>query len=412
MNILVLAAHFPPTTRMPGSPRLFNLCRQLAKNHNITLALFPRSQERGRLLADDPDNKDVFRKIISLPPSSEISSSEPTLWAKQLHRLTLEPFFLLRRLKPKYYAAIRQQVRDILAQSKIDLLYVDGLEMTQYVELPAKLPLAVDFCDCTTVLFSQKAKLEKTLRNKLALFAEAHSIAAFERNAASNAGLAIVISKADEEEIKALSPGVNTLVVPNGVDSCFFAPLPASSDKSAIKLIFTGVMAYGPNADASTYFAREVFPLVKQEHSAAEFWIVGSSPPQTVRSLAEIPGVHVTGTVDDIRPFLGSSDIFVSPLRYGTGLKNKILAALAMKKPVIATPASLLGLEALPDVHLLSATTPAEFAEKINMLLKSPELTQQLADNGRRLVEERYSWTAHAVVLEKALVELAAAHGH
>ena len=133
------------------------------------------------------------------------------------------------------------------------------------------------------------------------------------------------------------------LTITNGVDMEYFSP--GSMPPDAGKIVFTGVMDYAPDEDAALYFGREVFPLVRAQRPHAQFWIVGSNPSPAVRALSSSAGIHVTGKVDDIRPHMRSAAVFVSPLRVGSGVKNKILAAMAMEKATVATPLSIDGLD-------------------------------------------------------------------
>ncbi len=409
MNILVVTSDYPITTRMAGSPRLFNLCRFLAESHRLTLAFLPKTREREAPFRDDPDNRRVFAEVIPLRPVEEIAPGEPTWWLRQSHRFSREPFFSLRKLRPRYCADLREEIAAIIDRREIDLLYFDGLDMVQFAPARRTVPVAVDYCDCHSLLFQQQARLEKRLYRKVSLFRDARRVARAEQEFAELAGLSIFISEQDEQGLKAGSPHARTLVVRNGVDTEYFAPQSAAETGPGTgRLIFTGVMAYGPNTDAAIFFAREIFPLVKTQQPAAEFWIVGSNPPDSVTELAEVPDVYVTGTVADVRPYLQQSDIFVSPLRFGAGMKNKILTALSMQIPVVATPLSLSGLDTLDGEHLLAASTPSDFAENISALLKHPEKRERLVDNGRAFVETQYAWRTHGAQLESALTELVA----
>ena len=116
--------------------------------------------------------------------------------------------------------------------------------------------------------------------------------------------------------------------------------------------------------------------------------------------------MHVTGSVDDIRPYVQSAGIYICPLRYGSGVKNKILAAMAMGKPVVATPVSLEGIEVRGDHDVLIADSPGEFAAKVSKLLADEVLAKKLGENGCRLVRDKYSWKAKAQLLENVLQDL------
>ena len=196
--------------------------------------------------------------------------------------------------------------------------------------------------------------------------------------------------------------------MPNGIDTGYFQrrdTSAADARRSKPRLIFTGVMSYGPNADAALDFAQQTFPLVREKFPEAELWLVGASPPAQISTLAQSPGVHVTGFVPDIRQYLQDADIFVCPLRYGTGMKNKILAALAMELPVIASKVSLAGLPPRGEEQILVADTPREFLAAITALAADNELAARLRQGGRKLVVEECSWDTHGARFSSALHE-------
>ena len=174
-------------------------------------------------------------------------------------------------------------------------------------------------------------------------------------------------STVDEDVIRGLSRKPKTRTITNGVDVEYFA-----ADSTVLepdRLVFTGVMGYGPNEDAAMYFVEEILPLVKAKRPQVQFWIVGSEPSDRIKNLSRISGVHVTGKVEDVRPYVRSATVFVCPLRIGSGVKNKILAAMAMQKATVATSMSIDGLELADNHDLLLANEPQDFAEKVVRLL-------------------------------------------
>ncbi len=160
------------------------------------------------------------------------------------------------------------------------------------------------------------------------------------------------------------------------------------------RLLFTGVMNYGPNEDAVKYFCDAIFPLVQKEIPGVEFWIVGKDPTEEVLLLGTRAGVKVTGGVPDMRPYLDSCGVFVSPIRYGAGIKNKILAALAMECSVVASPTSIEGLNLKDKIQLLTADKPEEYVDGIVSLIRSPNWARELGERGRTSVRSEYSWDA------------------
>jgi glycosyltransferase involved in cell wall biosynthesis len=155
---------------------------------------------------------------------------------------------------------------------------------------------------------------------------------------------------------------------------------------------FVGALDYLPNVDAAVWFAREVWPLIRARHPAAEFHLIGRKPTPEVQALAALPGVKLIGQVPDVRPFLADATVAVVPLRLARGLQNKVLEALAMGKAVVAAPAALAALKTEPGKHLLAATTPEEYADAIGNLFDDPRRVRELGANGRRFVEEHHHW--------------------
>ncbi len=176
----------------------------------------------------------------------------------------------------------------------------------------------------------------------------------------------------------------------------------------ADKLVFTGVMDYAPNEDAALHFVEDIFPLVRAKRPEVQFWIVGSDPSERVRALTRISGVHVTGKVDDVRPYVRSATVFVCPLRVGSGVKNKILAAMAMQKATVATSMSIDGLDLADNREVLLADDPQDFADKVVRLLTDQQATQQLGVNGLARVQGQYSWGAMGKELETAIQSMMA----
>jgi glycosyltransferase involved in cell wall biosynthesis len=406
MNILVLASEIPATSSMPGSPRLFNLCRYLSRTHRLWLVTGCQIKERYEWFTSEPGTRSVFQSIQVLP-----EAPAPTWWNRQIHRLHVAPYFLTRYLNPGYHHAVVNIIEEYLAASPpVDLLYVDGLGMTQYADRTRAIPVVVDLHDSLTLLYSRLVEGEKRLLKKIALYLGKRGIAKLEQSLHKFCDLIITNSKVDEQVIKRLSPSGHALTVTNGVDIDYFSS--CAEPENAAKLIFTGVMDYEPNEDAALYFAKEIFPLVKRTFAEAEFWIVGSGPSATIRALASQPGIYVTGRVDDVRPYLQTANIFVCPLRFGAGMKNKILAAMAMRKAIVATPLSLEGIDVRAGEEVLVADSPAEFARQVGRLLTDKKLTRRLGEDGRKLVKERYSWSARGQVLESSLLNVAAHHSN
>jgi len=398
MNILVLGSEIPATSSMPGSPRLFSLCRRLSVRHRLTLVAFSSSPERYESFLNDPTVAGVFTQIMVLPEAPAYS-----WWRQQVHRLRQEASFVTRSRTPAYFAAQCRTIRDVCARANFDVVYADGLPVSQYImEAELQCPAIIDLHDCFTLLFSRTMKAEPRWLRRMAHYAEFRSIARLERSLSRVFSRIITNSSVDEAYLKTLDPAANTLTIGNGVDSAFFSPSGAEPDMA--KLVFTGVMDYSPNEDAAIYFGEDILPLIREHHPDVQFWVAGKDPTERIRAMAASrPGVHVTGGVPDVRPYLQSAGIFVCPLRFGAGVKNKLLAALAMGKAVVATRLSVEGLDLREGEDLLLADEPAEFAAKVIQLIKNPESARQLGKTGQAAVKAKYSWEHSAKLLEDAL---------
>lgn len=198
----------------------------------------------------------------------------------------------------------------------------------------------------------------------------------------------VVVSPPDRDELLALDPALPVEVIPNGVDLYDFRMRPTQRETAV--LLFVGNYEYAPNRDAALWLARAIFPAVQRRVPGAKLWLVGSAPPPELLALAS-ESIHITGRVPDVRPYLARATVFVSPLRFGAGIKNKILEALAMGCPVVATPLSLDGIDVRDGESALSADGDA-LVEAVVRLLGDTALQAALSRNGRRLVEARYSW--------------------
>jgi sugar transferase (PEP-CTERM/EpsH1 system associated) len=180
----------------------------------------------------------------------------------------------------------------------------------------------------------------------------------------------------------------------NGVDTEFFSPdrgyeRPYTS-RGPI-LVFTGMMDYWANGDAVAWFARECFPEVRRALEDARFFIVGARPTRAVERLSSIAGVEVTGAVEDIRPYLAHADLAVAPLRVARGIQNKVLEAMAMARPVVATPDALEGL-GLPDELRWGGNSAEEFHQAVTSLLRSAAERRRIGELARNWVLARHDW--------------------
>lgn len=280
-----------------------------------------------------------------------------------------------------------------------DVLFSDAQE----------LPTLLDVCDCRSLYYErqlERGDLSPLRRARVAQLLRRFQ--AFERHMLERYPLATAISPLDRDALLRLRPGARVEVIPNGVDLEMFRPLRDVAEKPD-NLILFGNMDFLPNVDAAVHFAREILPKVRERRLQASFTIVGTRPAPEVLALArDIEGVEVTGGVPDLKPWIQRATMLVAPMRFGAGMKNKVLETMAMEKPVVTNQT---GTESFsPEVRALLrvAYDDDQFAEHVSDLLESPDERRRIGRAGRELMQRTHSWEASAARYEALFEELAA----
>ena len=212
----------------------------------------------------------------------------------------------------------------------------------------------------------------------------------------------IVLSDVDRAALLAGNPSLRVDVIPNGVDLGAFQADGAERADNA--LLFVGNFEYPPNADAALQLAAEIFPRVQARVPEAKLWLVGNGPPPALQALAN-DAITVTGRVPDVQPYLAFATAFISPLRVGVGIKNKVLEALAMGCPLVATPLSVDGIAVTEGLDAIVAADE-DLADATVRVLQDDALRRRLSSNGRSLIEARYSWSYVAESYESLYAEI------
>jgi glycosyltransferase involved in cell wall biosynthesis len=190
------------------------------------------------------------------------------------------------------------------------------------------------------------------------------------------------------------------------VDTTYFAPAVPTTPVKPAHLVFTGSMDWLPNEDGMLFFVREILPLIRQAEPGTTLSIIGRAPTPAIKRLAEDAGIEVTGRVDDVRPHIAAGSVYVVPLRIGGGTRLKIFEAMAMAKAVVSTTVGAEGLPVTTGENVVIADEPAAFARAVVNLIRDPEQRRRLELEARRVVVERYDWSAVAGDFEEALGRL------
>ena len=230
---------------------------------------------------------------------------------------------------------------------------------------------------------------------RLLLQMEERRVRDFEATEYSRFDRVVVVSERDREALATLNPRLQVEVIPNGVDADFYAPDPSVSPDPA-RIVFTGVMSSPGNIVAAEFAARHVLPLIRNVRLDARLALVGRAPHSRVCGLASLDGVEVTGEVPDVRPWLTGSRAFLCPMMTGTGIKNKLLEAMAAGLPCVTTPLGLGGLDVEHGRELLVADTAESLAAHLLHVLADDGLAARLGRSARAYVRARHSWVVTA----------------
>lgn len=302
--------------------------------------------------------------------------------------------------------AMRRWVDSVLAGGKISHIVAYSGQMAQYVPDGFHGRFLMDFVDVDSAKFESYALGGNPFLRRI-YAREGERLAEFEAATARRADACLFVSEAEAELFRQRSGAANVHAVGNGIDTVFYDPaggFPKLHPPFADPLIvFTGQMDYRPNIEAVADFAHHALPAIRSAHPGTTFAIVGRNPTRRVSELSALPGVQVTGAVADVRPWLAAADVVVAPLRIARGIQNKVLEAMAMARPVVASSAAAEGIEAADGTHFRIAASVADEAAIIIELLADNSRRAALGKAAREHVSAHYSWNAQLAPLEALL---------
>lgn len=377
MKILYVCHRFPFPPKRGGKIRPFNMIRHLHASHEVTVASLARSTAEaaeGRGLADYCAHYEMavvsnaiqnVRMVARLPTPAP--SSIGYFHSRQLSR----------------------SIRELLARKHFDLIFVHCSSVAHYVAKVTGIPKILDFGDMDSQKWLEYAHY-KRFPVDLGYRLEGLKLVAEEKRLAQSFDLCTATTRAEWQTLEGYRTGAATDWFPNGVDSEYFAPDGAAYDTDTIS--FVGRMDYYPNQECMFDFCANTLPLLQQQRPKLRLVIVGADPSPAVRRLAERPGVTVTGSVPDVRPFVRGSALMVAPLNIARGTQNKILEAMSMGVPVVASTVAAGGVDALAGEHLQVAKAPAEYAAAIMRILDRPGERTRLAIAGRERMRSHHDW--------------------
>lgn len=401
-NILYLVHRLPFPPNKGDKVRSYHLLKHLLSKHRVFLGTFVDT-------AEDQAYVDIVRRFC---PDSYIERLHPFVQKF----FSLIGFFKNEALTLHYYkkAGLQAWVNKTLEENSIDAIVIFSSSMAQYVPLKSKVkipPMLVDFVDVDSEKWLQYSAAHRWPISWV-YKREGQLLRAFETSVAARSIKSFFVTESETTLFKNVAPECAVKLQPlsNGVDTKFYAPelsrvspyTSTSMHQKPLVIVFTGAMDYWPNIDAVVWFTHEIWPRLSRFWPQLKFYIVGRNPSPSVLALAS-ETVVVTGTVHDVRPYLQYATVVVSPLRVARGVQNKILEAMAMARPVVATLTCAKAINA-SATELISTSGATGFLKELNALLNAPADAEILGQLARRRVIESYGWTAHLSGIDPYLV--------
>ena len=377
MKILYLCHRFPFPPKRGGKIRPFNMIKALGEyGHQVTVASLVRS----------PDEAEEARGIEEFCSDFKMARvHNPLAWVRMIAYLpTLTPS----SMGYFFSANLHRSIRKLIAEQAFDLIFVHCSSVAQYVSDITGIPKILDFGDMDSQKWLSYSHF-KPFPTSLGYTLEGKKLQREEAALTRRFDLCTCTTRAELETLNELADGCETGWFPNGVDTEYFSP-GDGYDQDVVS--FLGRMDYYPNQDAVKFFATQVFPVIRAARPSTVFRIVGAEPSADIKSLSDLDGIEVTGSVPDVRPFLRESVLTVAPLRIARGTQNKILESMAAGVPVVSSTLASKGVDCEPGEHLLTADDPASFARQCLRLLDDPEERKRFSEAGRARVMDKHLW--------------------
>jgi sugar transferase (PEP-CTERM/EpsH1 system associated) len=378
MNILYLCHRFPFPPKRGGKIRPFNMIRHLsAQGHRVTVCSIARSASEAK------EGQGIAPHCAAFEMGHV---REPLQFARMVLRLPLPTPSSMGYF---YSPDLAAQVRRLLATQAWDLIFVHCSSVAQYVAHVTGVPKILDFGDMDSQKWLEYAHY-KPFPLSLGYRLEGTKMLWAEKRLARRFDLCTATTRAEWETLQSYGTGAATDWFPNGVDADYFSPSEEPYDADTIS--FIGRMDYYPNQECMARFCKEVWPLLKARRPQMKLLIVGADPSPEMRALGQLPGVTVTGSVPDVRPYIRSSALMVAPLAIARGTQNKILEAMAMGVPVVTSRVAAGGVDAEADAHLLVADSASDITQAILRIAENPDERGRLAAAGRQRMLSHHAW--------------------
>jgi sugar transferase (PEP-CTERM/EpsH1 system associated) len=378
MNILYVCHRFPFPPKRGGKIRPFNMIQHFHnKGHKVWVNSLVRTEE---------EQKETVGIEAFCHEHFMAKVNDKIQTAKMIIRL---PTLIPSSMGFFHSSELQQHINKLLATVKFDLIFVHCSSVAQYVENVTDIPKILDYGDMDSQKWLSYTRF-KPFPINLGYWLEGTKMEREEKRLAKKFTIGTATTKMEWKTLDDYHTGITTDWFPNGVNAEFFKPDGAGYNPKAIS--FIGRMDYYPNQECMFDFCKNVLPLIKAVIPDVELFIVGAEPTEKVRELGNIEGITVTGSVDDVRPYILRTAAMVAPLNIARGTQNKILEAMAMGVPVVSSEMAAGGIDAVDGEHFLTANTPKEYAEELIKLMQNADERERLSTSGRERVLTNHDW--------------------
>lgn len=395
MRLLVVMASYPFPPRVGSAIVAYNNIKEISKNHLIYFICLDVPKKRG-------DFAEFVEQIEFVRPKK----------VPRLIQLFRNVFYMLFGI-PSFITAsksheMQARVKELIERDKFDALLLYEITAIQYCPPSSYNKVIVNVEDPPSIKLNRMIRLPIwSLCQKVKLFVHARLTERFENRYFQKMAKVLLLSEADMRYMRERGGYDNIGCVSYGFNKQSIEEIVGFEGRSEGMIIFSGNMFHPPNVDGALFFLQHIFPLVLQEYSTAILWIVGAEPDTRIRDAAACFGEHVviTGKVNDMSDYLQRAKVSICPVRLKIGVQTKILEALSWGTPVVTTSTGNSGIGGCSGNELWVEDEPNIFASRVVSLLRGEDW-QQLSEEGRKLVEERFSWKRSAMELEQHIVSI------
>lgn len=403
MKILWLSHNIPYPPKNGVLQRNYNLLRETAKYNKIFLVAFNQKT----LLPTDEDVKTAITALKKYCEYIEIVSLpvDKSRWIKNF--LLAKSIFTKKPYTVNWNQSVemKKSIEKAIQSFKPEIIHYDTIGLAEYYNASFDGPQILNHHNIESAMMYRRYEKESNILKRLYFYQEAKKIEQYEKKHCGLFHANLTVSEDDGVILKRIVPEIRAEIISNGVDTAYFCPTKAKTQN--ISLIFGGGMGWYPNRDAMLWFADEIWPLIKKEYPDIKMTVIGKKPPDKLIKLSkDDPNFIITGYVDDVRPYFEEALIYVCPIRDGGGTRLKILDALSMGKPIVATTIAVEGIKVIPDKHVLIADSPEQFVAQFVKLIENKDLREILSVEGRKLVEENYDWAKIGKKMNNIYVKL------